>query len=296
MTFTSALRRSAAGVLASAVAVGGLAALTSVPSSAATRYTTQSATMNYTCPTPVGNVTFTARVETDLPATVVPGTPVTPRYRATVVVPQNLIEVLYDYGYRDVDGSASLALTANGVASVLESDVAARDIVDAKPLPIVLEHTGSPFVAGAAGSAIKVAAGKLVATLNIWKGTDGEGNRVEPSTLAATCTPAAGVSTLVAAVKVQDRSTVSVRPIKAVKRGDVATVRVSVSARSMPAGSVTVKIGGATKKATLKGGRATVKVKIAKAMKPGRKTVTVTYLGSTSVTAKSVSAKVKVKR
>ena len=61
-----------------------------------------------------------------------------------------------------------------------------------------------------------------------------------------------------------------------------------------PTGKVTVKVGKATKTATLKNGVATVKVKVPKKTKPGKLSVTATYSGDGNTLSGTAKAKVKV--
>ena len=83
-----------------------------------------------------------------------------------------------------------------------------------------------------------------------------------------------------------------------VKRGWTATFQVTVSASGVqPGGKVTVKVAGKTKTVKLNSkGKATVRIKLSRSTKPGKKTVSVSYGGSTYVAKGKKSTTLKVVR
>lgn len=89
----------------------------------------------------------------------------------------------------------------------------------------------------------------------------------------------------------------SVRGPSRVKRGKTAafTVRVSASGVS-PTGKVTVKVAGKKKTVALAHGKATVRIKISRHAKPGKKKVLTSYSGSTHLKARSKTTHIRVRR
>lgn len=83
-----------------------------------------------------------------------------------------------------------------------------------------------------------------------------------------------------------------------VKRGKTASFTVTVTATgASPTGKVTVKVAGKSATAKLSSkGKATVKVKIPKSTKTGKKTVTVTYSGDGRVTSGKTSTSITIAR
>ncbi|HPU13363.1 MAG TPA: hypothetical protein PLQ19_06190 [Aeromicrobium sp.] len=77
------------------------------------------------------------------------------------------------------------------------------------------------------------------------------------------------------------KTTVKAKSAKTkVKRGKVAVFKIAVSSPSVkPTGKIRVNFAGKTKTLQLKNSKATIKIKVAKATKPGAKTAKVTYLG-----------------
>lgn len=91
---------------------------------------------------------------------------------------------------------------------------------------------------------------------------------------------------------------VKVNGSKKVKRGRTATYTVTVTAPGVkPTGRVTVKVAGKSRTVRLNArGKAVVKIRIAKRIKPGRKVVAVTYRGDSSVTSARARSQVRVSR
>ena len=91
-------------------------------------------------------------------------------------------------------------------------------------------------------------------------------------------------------------SRVKVSGPKKVKRGKTATFTVFVSAPAATSGGkVTVRFAGSTKTVGPNAkGKAVLKVKIAKKVKPGFKVATVSYSGNSYVTSAKTAEKVRV--
>jgi len=114
--------------------------------------------------------------------------------------------------------------------------------------------------------------------------------------VSGTFKPATGTATVNVA---KAQATVKVKPIASmVKRGATATFQVRVSASGViPGGKVTVKIAGRKKTVQLNAnGKLTVKLPVARAAKPGKRTVTASYGGDAYVAKAAGSATVKVTR
>lgn len=113
-----------------------------------------------------------------------------------------------------------------------------------------------------------------------------------------TATSAASSGTVVVAVARASGSVTASGPRKA-KAGKAWTVRVKVSASGVtPTGKVVVTMAGVKGKvsATLKNGKATVKVRLPRGLRPGTRKVTVAYAGSTYVDGARTTRTVRVTR
>lgn len=138
--------------------------------------------------------------------------------------------------------------------------------------------------------------GRATVKVAVPKKTKPGRHKVAVSYAGATTTAPSSATATASIVKARSRTTVKVTRTK-VRAGKKVSVRVTVRASGLvPSGKVTVKVAGRSRTATLKNGKATVKVTLPRTTSPGRKTVTVSYRGSGHVTKSSVKGTVRVVR
>ena len=90
---------------------------------------------------------------------------------------------------------------------------------------------------------------------------------------------------------------VSVRGPSRVKRGKTAAFRVTVrSSLASPSGKVTVRVAGKKKTVKLSHGKATVRIKIARSARPGKKTASTVYSGNGYLEQRGKTTRIRVTR
>ncbi|GAA3521105.1 DUF6801 domain-containing protein [Nocardioides daeguensis] len=280
-------------------AVLGLAASTAVV--IGTAGAASAATLSYDCTVPIlGQKTFATDITTNAPATVAPGSSVTPTVTMTMTVPDDLAGAFR--GMADqIEGSISAGHTVDAAAAPTSITIP-RGPVPASG-QIVLTGTGTmpTITAGEAGSTRTIAAGPQQVTMKLFK--DGEPAALMP-VADLSCTLAPGQSTVISTITAAGGgtagpgATASSTTVKAryAKKSRKATVTATVTPASAT-GSVTftLKKGTTVKTQTVAVAGGTAKGSFKK-LKPGRYTVTASYSGAGgTVGASSATTKLKVR-
>ena len=176
---TSRTRKVVAGLGSLALLAGGMLAMVAAPAQAA------SDVLSYDCVTSVGDYTFTAVVDTDLPATLEEGESFTPTVTATVTVASTVRNQLHFVGHRWAEGDSQAKSYVNGVEHTVNLTVPATAMPHYTEGPFIVVASGiapEPIVAGAAGDTITVEAGDFVSNLTFTK----EGG-ADPSLQTTSC-------------------------------------------------------------------------------------------------------------
>ncbi len=301
MNFSSSARRVAA------LSAAGLAAsvFAAVPASA------ESGVLNYNCSIPIlGAKTFTLVMDTDAPATLVPGTasPVL-NAAAKVTVPADVADSMRSVlGAKSIDGSATSKTTLDAVAQSSALTIPATPVPDSGAMTLAAAGPMYAVTAGVEGTTHTIAAGDFTATMNLKKANGSDAGSFEIPCVAAagqnmvvdTIKASAGTTTPTpppAPVKVDSTTTATV---KYAKKAQKATVKVSVKGSDGTPGTgkvkVKVKIGKKTKvvNATLNGaGKA--KAMFKKVAGKGKYKFAVSYAGAANQNASKAKVVLKLK-
>lgn len=191
----------------------------------------------------------------------------------------------------DAPGAVATAITAGPVTQVYGRAAKLAVTVAPNATGAVTVTVGSQNVTGT------LAGGRV--TLTLPAAALAPGSRRASITYAGvpgTFQPSAGQATVQV---VKAAPTVRVTKVRAtVKRGKKAVFRIAVAAPGVkPGGKVRVKLSGKTKTAKLnKNGQVTVRIRLARKIKPGKKKVRVVYLGDGYVAkGKATATKIKVR-
>jgi hypothetical protein len=268
MKLTSALRTVA--VVAGSALVASVAAV--VPASAAT-----SAPLTYTCDgPPFSPYTFKVTADTTLPETAPPGAALTATATYTVVIPDNLRNLMYAIGGRNVEGTAAIGATAFGAAATLNGTVPKTAVPASGDLTVVASSPVKATAPATAG-AHQVVAGNFTTAIKV---TREDGTTASEQNVS--CVLDAGQNAVVDTLTVD-----AAAPAPPVTKADTATTAKAAYAKKAKKATVKLTVTGAD------GTPGTGKVKVT--MKAGKKTRTVNATLNASGKAKAVFAKVSKK-
>ena len=247
-----------------------------MPTSAAT-----AGQLSYTCEAPFGPYTFKVSADTDLPQSAPPGAALSGTATYTVVIPDNLRNLMYDTtNARFVEGTAAIQATTFGAAGSLSGTVPKTAIPASGELTVVAS-SAVVATAPATPGAYQIVAGDFTTKIKLTK-QDGSPADVI-SEIDVPCTLNAGQDAVVDTLTVDPAAPI---PTPATKVDSTTTAKAAYAKKAKKA-VVKVKVVGAD------GTPGTGKVKVT--MKLGKKTKTLRASLSASGKAKAVFKKVTKK-
>lgn len=271
-------------VLAALALVAGSTALVASPAGAV------STTLSYNCTLtspPAGPYVFTAVIDTDAPATLVPGQTVNLTTTSLVTVPVAAADALRGFGAKSVDGTADATGTVNNVARPTPLTIP-RTATGAVGTTLALTGTGPSgnLVAGPVGTVYELGAGSFTAHMT---GYNDAGTSI--GTYEFQCLLQAGQNLHVDTVTVTKAPTTTTITLPATAQyGEQVSATADVTSGSgKPAGSVVFSFGGKTVKADVKGGKA--KAILPAALTMGVQAVTATFTPTDATLAASATSR-----
>jgi hypothetical protein len=283
MSPSSRLLARGAAAAAAVLVTSGLAAVAGAPAGAV------SATLSYDCTALSGPEVMTAVVDTDAPASMLPGQTASINVTSTVTISAARADLVRGANITQVDGSVAANMTVDGVPRAAALAFPRTDVPPTMgtPLPVVATGPGGSIQAGVAGTTIELGAGNFSIHIvgydasNTVKGQD-----------TWNCTLQALQPLHVDSVLVGIATTTTFSVSSTIEYGDAATVSANVATagtNAKPDGIMEFAFVGKTVKATVKGGKA--KATLPAALTMGVSPVTATFTPSDPNLASSQASK-----
>lgn len=281
-------------VVAATLALAGAgltAGLTAGPAGAA------SGAITYACTTPLGAAELPFTLDSNLPATMVPGQTADNALTASVTVPANLVDAARDLlGATTVEGSVAATGDVNGSPVTGSLAVPVTTLPASGALPLAAAGDGTNVTPAAAGT-LTLKAGNFTADL-LFKKADGSNAFVldDMPCVVKVTDPVQDTTVDIVNVLATAPSTTSLalaRSTAPYGQATAATATVS-SAFTTPAGSVVFTVGGKTITKTISAGKATVTLPTLNAGKTYSVKATYKPASTAPYTASSATKSLKV--